>query len=80
MIHASVEVVDIGGLVEGAIVGVDLDLVLADEAANGRHLGDALDGGETVLEIPVLDGSQLGQIVPIAAYTLAGLASNAAVG
>jgi hypothetical protein len=40
---------------------VDLDLVLADEAADGSDLGDAFDRREPVLEVPVLKAPQLGQ-------------------
>ena len=40
---------------------VDLDLVLAHEAAEGGDLRDPVDRHQTVLEVPVLIGAQLGE-------------------
>ena len=48
-------------------VGVHGDLVLPDEPADARHLRDTLDGGELVLEEPVLDRPQFGEIVVVGA-------------
>ncbi len=44
---------------------VDLDLVLANEAANRRHLRDAFDRRQAVLQVPVLIAPQIGQRTPI---------------
>ena len=40
-------------------VGVHVDLVLLDEAANGCHFGDARNGVELVADKPVLQASEL---------------------
>ena len=48
---------------EGAqLLRIDLDLVLAHEAADRGHLGDTLETHQVVAQVPVLDGAQLGQI------------------
>ncbi len=41
------------------LVGVDVDLILLDEAAGAGHLGDSLDGLQLVADIPVLKRPQL---------------------
>ena len=46
-------------------VGIHRDLVLPDEAADARHLGHAGDAGQLVLQEPVLDRTQFGEVVPI---------------
>ena len=48
------------------LVGLHHDLVLLDEPADGSHLGHAVHAGQFVAQEPVLDGAQLGQIVPVA--------------
>ena len=40
---------------------IDDDLVLLDEAADGRDLGDALCLCQLIAQIPVLDRAQLGK-------------------
>ena len=40
---------------------IDGDLVLADEASEGRDFGDAGDGLELVAEEPVLEGAEIGE-------------------
>ena len=49
--------VDLGqpDAVGAELVGVDVDLVLLDEAADAGDLGDALDGLELVADVPVLE-------------------------
>ena len=58
----------LGHLVDGdavglEAVGIEVDLVLLAEAADGRHLGDAGHGLEMVPQIPVLERPELGQVV-----------------
>ena len=48
-------------------VGVDHDLVLPDHAADGGDLGDAGHGLQLVLEEPVLQAAQTGQVMVAAA-------------
>jgi hypothetical protein len=43
-------------------VGIDVDLVLAHEAADGGHLADALRGEQAVAHVPVLHAAQLVEI------------------
>ena len=43
------------------LLRIDDDLVLLDEAADRRDLGDALGLGELIAQIPVLDRAQLGK-------------------
>ena len=50
-------------VVGGQLVRIDVDLILLDEAADARDLGDAWHGGEPVAQIPVLEAAQLGQVV-----------------
>ena len=45
-------------------IRVDLDLVLAHEAAEWRHLGDAGHGLQVVLQVPILIAAQLIQTLP----------------
>ena len=45
-------------------VRVEVDLVLADEASDRGDFGDAVDTLQPVPERPVLEGSELGQVVP----------------
>ncbi len=45
-------------------VGVDLDLVLADEAADRGDLGDTPGLHQPIADVPVLDGAQLVQVPP----------------
>ena len=40
---------------------IDDDPVLLDEAADRRHLGNALGLGELIAQIPVLDRAQFGE-------------------
>ena len=54
-------------------VRVDVDLVLLDEAADRRHLGDAGHGLQLVAQVPVLQAAQLapgraGRCVSTSAY------------
>ena len=46
-------------------VRIDGDLVLAHEAADARHLGHAPHARQLVLEEPVLDRTQLAEVVPV---------------
>jgi hypothetical protein len=43
-------------------VGIEVHLVLADEAAHPGHLGHAGDGAKLVAQIPVLEAAELAQI------------------
>ncbi len=52
-----------GDAVSAEAVGIDGDLILLHVAADGRHLGHALDAGELVFEIPILHRTQLGQVM-----------------
>ena len=45
------------------LVGIDLDLVLLLEAAEGRHFGDAFHALNPVAQVPVLEGAQVRQVV-----------------
>ena len=49
---------------------IDDDAVLLDEAADARHLGDALGLGDPVADVPVLDGAQLRQALLRAAHDI----------
>ena len=54
--------------VDGDVVGlkpvrIDVDLILSDESAERRDLGDARNGLKVISEIVVLERAQLGQIV-----------------
>ena len=40
-------------------VRIDVDLVLLDVAADGRHFSDARNGVELVADEPVLEGAQI---------------------
>src|SRR5204863_5035812 len=44
-------------------VWIEIDLVLLDEAANGRDFGDSFYRGERVTQVPILNGTQLSEIV-----------------
>ncbi|MNX81615.1 hypothetical protein D3C86_1133070 [compost metagenome] len=46
--------------------GIDLDLVLADEAPDGGHLGDPRHALELEAQVPVLDGAQAPEIMALA--------------
>ncbi len=52
-----------GDAVGREAVGVDVDLVLLDEAADAGHLGHARDAGERVADVPVLQRPQVGEVV-----------------
>ena len=52
-----------GDVVAEEPVRVDGDLVLLDEAADARHLGDARHAFEGELQVPVLEGAELGEVV-----------------
>ena len=52
-----------GQLVGAQHLGVDDHLVLLDHAADGGDLGDPGQGLEFVLEEPVLEAAQLGQVM-----------------
>ena len=43
-------------------VGVNVDLILLHEAADAGDFAHAFDGVELVAEIPVLDGTQFGEV------------------
>jgi len=48
------------------LVRIQVDLVFADKAADGGHLGHPLDGVELVAHEPVLQGAQLLQVIALA--------------
>src|ERR1019366_4502742 len=50
-------------LVTQQLVGIDVDLVFADEAAGGRNLRDARNGLQRIAQIPVLVRAHLFQAV-----------------
>ena len=55
-----------GDVVGEQPVGIDLDLVLLDVAADAGDLGDPVDRGQLVAQVPVLDRAQLLQVVVVA--------------
>ena len=46
--------------------GIEIDLILANESADGGYLGDARNGFELVAQIPVLKAAQIRQAVLMA--------------
>ena len=63
----SPKVLTANALLEGDVVGPELDrihlhLVLAHEAADAGHFGDAGDGLQLVAQVPVLDRAQPGEV------------------
>ena len=55
-----------GNPVGHQLVGVDGHLVLLDEAADARHLGDPGHAGQLVAQVPVLDRAQLREVAAAA--------------
>ena len=47
------------------LVGIDGDLILPDKAPYAGNLRNPRDRGKLVLQIPVLDGAELAEIVPV---------------
>ena len=50
-----------GMLYAAQFVGIHRDLVLLDEAADGRHFGHPGNAGQAILQIPVLDRAELAE-------------------
>ena len=48
------------------LLGIDLDLVLLDVAAQARDLGDAGERGELVADVPILQRPKLGEVERVA--------------
>ena len=55
-----------GNVIGTQLVGIKPHLVLADEAADRRHLGDARNGFKLVAQEPVLQAAQVSQAVLMA--------------
>ena len=49
--------------VRGKFVRIQIDLILLDEASQARHLSDSFDARQLIAQIPVLQTSELREIV-----------------
>ena len=56
-----------GNVVGQQLVGIDLDLILLDIAADGSHFGHTRHTHQFIAQKPVLDGAQLLKVVPVSA-------------
>src|SRR5260370_21438669 len=52
-----------GYVIDNKLVGIEIDLVLFDEPADRGDFGDTSDGFERVAKVPVLECSELGEVV-----------------
>ena len=57
-----------GNAVGEQLVGIELDLILADKSADGRHFSDSRHGRQLIAKLPILNAPQIGQamrVVPV---------------